>query len=165
MPDNSAPKIELLSEKKLVGKSQIMSFANNTTFELWRSFMPRRNEIKNSVGSALFSLEIFPENFFIDFNPSAEFEKWAATEVSDHASVPDNMQKLVVPEGLYAVFIHKGPASEGQRTYNYIFKEWLPSSKYTVDIRPHFALMGEKYDPNSPESEEEIWIPIKEKLV
>ncbi len=33
------PRIEILDDKKLVGKRQIMSFANNRTGDLWRSFI------------------------------------------------------------------------------------------------------------------------------
>jgi AraC family transcriptional regulator len=62
---------------------------------------------------------------------------------------------------MYAVFIHKGPASKGPETYNYIFGTWLPGSDYILDSRPHFALMGEKYKNDDPASEEEIWIPVK----
>jgi AraC family transcriptional regulator len=30
-----------------------------------------------------------------------------------------------------------------------------------LDQRPHVEVMGEKYKNNDPDSEEEIWIPIK----
>jgi len=46
---------------------------------------------------------------------------------------------------------------------NYIMSQWLPNSKYILDHRPHFELLGAKYKNNSPDSEEEVWIPIKEK--
>jgi AraC family transcriptional regulator len=66
-------------------------------------------------------------------------------------------------EGLYAIFLHKGPASQGLKTYNYIFLNWLPESGYVLDDRPHFAIMGPKYLHEDPASEEEIWIPVKAK--
>ena len=34
--------IKTIPQKKLIGKRLTMSFANNRTAELWRSFMPRR---------------------------------------------------------------------------------------------------------------------------
>ena len=34
--------IKIIPQKKLIGKRLTMSFANNRTAELWRSFMPRR---------------------------------------------------------------------------------------------------------------------------
>ncbi len=54
-----------------------------------------------------------------------------------------------------------GPASKGPETYRNIFETWLPASGYVLDNRPHFAVMGEKYRNEDPDSEEEIWIPIK----
>lgn len=157
------PRFEILPEKKLVGLQQKMSFAQNKTFELWHSFMPQRKEITHAVNSSLYSVEIYDKDFFKTFDPQRTFEKWAAVEVEDLTNIPEPMQPLVIPSGLYAVFIHKGPASEGPKTYNYIFLQWLPHSDYTLDDRPHFALMGEKYQQHDPSSEEEIWIPVQPK--
>lgn len=158
---NIQPVIKTLPEKKFVGKKITMSFSNNKTFELWRSFMPRRKEIQHTIGTDLYSIEIFAPLFFTNFNPNALFEKWAALEVSDFKNIPGGMESIVSPKGLYVVFIHKGPASNGPGTYQYIFGNWIPNSDYEVDNRPHFAVMGEKYKKDDPQSEEELWIPIK----
>ena len=153
--------IKILTEKKLIGNYIIMSFMENKTFQLWSGFMPRRKEIKNTVDSNLYSLEIFPQDYFDNFDANRTFQKWAATEVKDFDTLPAEMESLIIPTGIYAVFIHKGPAAEAHQTYHSIFAEWLPNSEYTVDDRPHFALMDEKYKKDDPNSEEEIWIPIK----
>ena len=157
------PRIEIFSGKKLVGKQVIMSFTENKTFTLWQSFMPRRKEISNNVGSELYSVEIYPPLFYSNFNPSQHFEKWAAVEVANFDAVPNGMETLQIPGGLYAVFIYHGPASEGFKTYQYILQTWLPASGYELDNRPHFAVMGEKYKNDDPDSEEELWIPLKSK--
>jgi AraC family transcriptional regulator len=157
-------RIEIATEKKLIGKHITMSFLENKTFELWSSFMPRRKEIKNQIGSDLYSLEVFTPGHFNEFDPKEHFEKWAAVEVSDFSEIPAEMESLIIPPQLYAVFIHKGDQNEAYKTYHSIFVEWLPNSEYTIDDRPHFAIMGEKYKKNDPDSEEEIWIPIKTKL-
>ena len=157
------PRIETLTEKKLIGKRMIMSFSDNKTFELWRSFMSRRKEIKNNIGTELYSIEVYAPLYFNNFNPNAEFEKWAAIEVADFETIPNEMETITLPDGLYAVFVHKGPASTGPKTYQYIFGTWLPNSDFLLDNRPHFARMGEKYKNEDPNSEEEIWIPIKAK--
>lgn len=158
---NPKLKFENLEEKKLIGKRTTMSFSDNKTPALWKSFMARRKEIQNAGGPDLFSVEIYPPFFFDNFDPTAQFEKWAAVEVTDFATVPKEMETLVLPSGLYAVFIHKGPAGDGPKTYNYIFTVWLPRSGYAIDARPHFALMGNKYKHDDMASEEEIWIPVK----
>jgi AraC family transcriptional regulator len=155
------PRIEILPEKKFVGKRIKMSFSNNQTHELWKSFMPSRREIKNNIGSDLYSVEVYEPLYFNNFNPEKEFDKWAAVEVTDFEKVPDDMDTLILPRGLYAVFLHKGAASKGPETYQYIFGTWLPASDFLLDNRPHFAVMGEKYKNDDPDSEEEVWIPVK----
>lgn len=47
--------------------------------------------------------------------------------------------------------------------FQYIFGTWLPASGYYLDNRPHFEILGHKYKNNDPDSEEEIWIPVKPK--
>lgn len=157
------PRIEILKEKKFVGKSVKISFADNKTFELWREFMPCRNEIENNIGDELFSIEIYPESFFESFDPAKKFEKWAAVEVADFENIPDELETLISPEGLYAVFVYKGKSSEAANFYQNIFQNRLPNSEFLLDARPHFSVMGEKYKNDSDDSEEEIFIPIRKK--
>jgi AraC family transcriptional regulator len=62
---------------------------------------------------------------------------------------------------MYAVFTHRGPASTFARTAGYIYGVWLPASDYMLDARPHLAVMGPDYDPQDPEAEEEVWVPVR----
>jgi AraC family transcriptional regulator len=123
--------------------------------------MPRRKEIKNNIGSELYSIEVYEPLYFNNFNPEKEFDKWAAVEVIDFETVPDDMETLTSPGGLYTVFIYKGSADKASETYRYIFGTWLPASDFLLDVRPHFAVMGEKYKNDETDSEEEVWIPVK----
>ncbi|MDJ0755023.1 MAG: GyrI-like domain-containing protein [Ardenticatenaceae bacterium] len=157
------PRIEHLVSKKLIGQKMTMSLVANKTGVLWRNFMPKRREIQNAIGRDLFSLQIYDPSYFANFDPHREFEKWAAVEVTDFDQVPPEMETMILPEGLYAVFMHQGPASTGQKTFETIFTSWLPNSEYTLDNRPHFELLGAKYKNEDPESEEEFWIPVKAK--
>ncbi|PIB34211.1 AraC family transcriptional regulator [Reichenbachiella sp. 5M10] len=154
------PRIEQLEEKKLVGVRLKMSMANNRTGQLWGSFMPRRSEIKNSLTKDVVSMQIYDATHFLNFNPQREFEKWATTEVSDFGMIPEGMESFVLPGGAYAVFDYKGSSAD-HSVFEYIFGRWLPNSRYELDDRPHFEVLGAKYKNNDPDSEEEIWIPIK----
>lgn len=159
------PRIETLLKKKLVGKSLRMSLANNKTTELWRSFMPERKMIKNTVSSELFSMQIYDKSLnFKDFNPQTEFIKCAMIETSEFENIPKNMETRILNGGLYAVFLHKGMAKDFSKTAQYIFSQWLPNSDYELDQREHFELLGAKYKPNDEKSEEEVWIPIKKRI-
>ncbi|MBC6998106.1 GyrI-like domain-containing protein [Cytophaga sp. FL35] len=155
------PRIEFLTEKKLVGHFLSMSLQNNRTFELWSGFMPKKRLVKNRIGTSLYSLQVYPKSKRESvFSPAKEFVKWAAVEVSEFEN--DDFETMILPAGEYAVFIHKGPPSGFPETMNAIFNGWLPNSGYELDNRPHFELLGEKYKNNHPDSEEEVWIPIKE---
>jgi AraC family transcriptional regulator len=154
------PRFEQVTEKHVVGMKVKMSLVNNKTNLLWQGFMPRRTEINHVANTNLYSIEIYGPDFFNPFNPNVEFEKWAAVEVSPVETIPAGMETIVIPPGLYAVFIHKGPPSLGPKTYQYILGTWIPGSPYALDTRPHFAVMGEKYKHDDPDSEEEMWVPI-----
>lgn len=156
------PTIKIFPETKFIGKNLSFTYADYRAFELWSSFMPRRNEIQNALGTDLFNIQINPENF--DFNPQTKFVKWAVVSVSDFDFIPEGMQSLIIEEGLYAVFNHIGDASKARETFGYIFGVWLPNSEYELDNRPQFEILGEKYKNNAPDSEEEIWIPVKRKV-
>lgn len=156
------PRFEKLTEKKLVGMHLSMSLVDNRTFKLWSGFMPRRKEITNNCTNNLFSIQVYSQSYFADFQPTTEFEKWATIEVRDFQAVPQGMETFVLEGGLYAVFDHKG-SGEDSSIFEYIYGSWIPKSNYILDDRPHFELLGEKYKYGDANSEEEIWIPIRAK--
>lgn len=121
------PRFETIEEKKLAGKRLTMSLARNRTTEVWGSFMPCRKGIHNAVGPALYSLQDYPPSYFHHFDPAQEFVKWAAVEVSDFDTLPAGIEAFVLPCGLYAVFLHKGPSTD-TRIFQYIYTDWLPRS-------------------------------------
>ncbi|MES2656561.1 MAG: GyrI-like domain-containing protein [Bacteroidota bacterium] len=155
------PSITTIAAKKLVGLSVTMSFADNKTGLLWRTFMPKRNEIQDTVNSDLYSLQLYPSAIIENgFQLDTVFEKWALKEVSSFDNIPEGMQPFVLPGGLYAVFHYKGLSTD-TTIFDIIFKTWLPQSAYVLDNRPHFEILGALYKNNDPASEEDIYIPIK----
>lgn len=160
------PVIKHLSAKTLIGKHATMSLAANTTAVLWKAFMQQRKHIENFIGTDLFSIQVYGTDMgadFSNFSMETVFEKWAATEVSSLAVIPEGMEAFTLPAGLYAVFLHRDSAGDFKKTFEGIFHTWLPGSGYVMDNRPHFELLGNNYINNSPLSEEEVWIPIKAK--
>lgn len=156
------PKIVNIAPKKLIGFSIEMSLLDNKTQTIWQLFMPRLKEIKNAVSADLFSLQNYPENYFTNFTPETLFTKWAAIEVNDFENIPEGFEKLAIPEGKYAVFLHKGNTEMFAKTAQYIYAEWLPNSGFQLDNKPHFEVLGDNYlGHENPESEEEVWVPIK----
>jgi len=156
------PTIHRLEEKKLIGQCLEMSMKDSKIGELWRSFLPKRKEIANHVSNDLISLAVYKPSHFSDFDPTNKFERWAAVEVADFDNIPNGLCPFVLPDGLYAVFHYVGSSADSS-IFQYIFGIWLPKSDYTLDDRPHFEVLGDNYKNNDPTSEEEIWIPIKER--
>ena len=158
------PIIRTLEKTRIVGKMARMSLNRNTTAQLWGEFMPLRSTIEDRLDASFWSVEVYPgPDFFKSFDPAREFEKWAAVPVGSPAFIPEDLETLLIPGGLYAVFAYKGKESEVSQMYGYIYGAWVPESGYDLDQRPHFAVMGAKYKREHPDSEEELWIPIREK--
>ena len=158
------PTIELLKTTLLLGQKRKMSFTENKTVELWQSFAPRIKEIQNAASPLLYSVEVYPStDFYQNFDPDREFEKWAAVEVLNEENIPEGMEILSVPVGLYTRFPYRGKASEAEGLFHYIFGEWLPGSEYEMDSRPFLAVMGPNYKGEDSESEEDFFVPVRRK--
>ena len=159
------PEIVEIEEKMLVGIKVSTSLADDKTSLLWKRFMQSREAIRNNKNDDLFSVQIYGENFIREeFDSQSVFEKWAAMETMDHSFIPKGLQKLEIPAGMYAVFIHNGTANEFAETAKFIFEDWLPASEYVLDNRPHFEVLGKEYKgPDNPDSKERIWIPVKKR--
>lgn len=156
------PTIKTFPPTKFIGTNLSFTYADYRAFELWSSFMHHRKEILNTIGTDLYNIQINSENF--DFSPNTPFVKWAVVEVSNFDLVPEGMETLEIQQGLYAVFNYKGSQSNAAAFFNAIYTQWLPSSGYELGNHPQFEILGEKYKNNNPNSEEEIWIPIKNKV-
>ncbi len=161
---NNEPRIKELTNLSLVGVHQTMSLAENRTASLWQTFMPQLKELASRVGADLYSLQQYPVDYFNSFDPTRSFEKWAAVAVSSVDPIPAGMDTLRL-NGTYAIFDFQGTPAEFGNAIQYILSIWLPPSDYQLDDRPHFELLGEKYKRNDPLSEEEIWIPIRKRVI
>ncbi|MEI7509459.1 MAG: GyrI-like domain-containing protein [Flavobacterium sp.] len=157
------PTIKTFPNTKFIGKNLSFTYSDYRAFELWSSFMPRRNEIQKVIGFELYNIQINPDNF--DFHPNTPFVKWAVVSVSNFDFIPEGFETLEIQEGLYAVFQYKGDQSNSPAFFNAIYTEWLPASNYELDYRPQFEILGEKYKTNDPNSQEEIWIPVKHRNI
>ncbi len=153
------PKIVEIQEKKMLGMRLEMSLVDNKTGDLFSKFMPRRKEIGTIVSDGTYALQQYD---FKSFSPQTVFEKWACVEVNDFMNIPDEMETFILQSGIYAVFTHKGTTENFIQLMKYILHAWLPNSNYKLDDRPHFEFLTSTYlGPNNPDSEEEVWIPIR----
>ena len=153
------PRIEQIDEKYFIGMSIEMSLVENKTFQLFSTFMPRKKEILNYKNHDVFDLIIYPEGYFLKFNPTTNFKKHALVEVPNFDNTPEGMEQFTLPSGKYVVFTIKGHIPNPE-IFNYIYSTWLPNSEFNLDDRPHFDILSEKVQQKSPDANQELWIPV-----
>ena len=147
-----------LPEIQLSGLSRKMSFSKDETALLWKDFMISKSNL--SIPFELYDVGIYSENFFRNFDPNLKFEKWAALETKNLHEKPSVFQELLIPAGLYLRYRYKGHPKLVAKTYQFLLGQYLPTSKFNLDNRPHFALMGNSYKNDSSESEEDLYLPV-----
>ncbi len=100
-----------------------------------------------------------------DFGTTGMFRYVAGIPVQKIDAVPDGMVSCTVPAGLYAIFTHTGTLATLQKTYDYIYGTWLPSSEYQLDAaRPDFEYYDERFTTGTdPASKFDIFIPLTTK--
>ncbi len=158
---NLTPNIITYPQTMLLTKGLIMSFAEDKTPTLWKTFSPLIKNISHRDGNEKFSVQVYPNaDFFTQFKITNTFKKYAGVKVLSHELTNNDLELLIIPEGLYAEFDYIGKPSLANDTYRYIFYDWLPSSPYQLDSRPHLAIMSEKYKGEVDDSEEKLLIPI-----
>jgi AraC family transcriptional regulator len=154
-------RIEQIPTRNFIGMNLRMSSAKDRSAELWRSFMPKRKQIKKAIGENVYSIQQFDQ--VPDFNiPVGEdlYTNWAVQEVEAGVTIPEGMTPFILQGGFYAIFLHRGTPADFPVTARYIFQTWLPASGYKVENRPFFQILTPAYNPGNPASEEEVYIPI-----
>ena len=66
--------------------------------------MRDRKEIKNSIDSNLYSLEVYPVGYFNHFDAKNIFLIYFAMEVSDLNEIPSAMEALIITKGITCCF-------------------------------------------------------------
>lgn len=86
----------------------------------------------------------------------------ACVVVSKEVTPEGEVGVKTIEGGRYAVFMHKGPYTEFQKTYDYIYGTWLPDSGEQLRDEPCFEKYLNSLDKTKPENlKTEIYIPLK----
>jgi AraC family transcriptional regulator len=94
-------------------------------------------------------------------------KKWfymACGGVENLNNIPATMVGKIIPAHTYAVFTHKGLLRDLGKTFQYVYHEWLPNSKYKIGDCYDFELYDERFKGgDNPDSEIDIYLPVVEK--
>ncbi|MFD6281324.1 GyrI-like domain-containing protein [Streptomyces sp. NPDC060209] len=80
------------------------------------------------------------------------------------AEVPEDMDALDVPAGMWAVFEDSGPFPQAlQHLWRDVFTQWFPSNPY--GSRPGPEILSVRLSPDGAQADAELWIPVERSAV
>ena len=171
------PKIMTLRSFIVAGKRNLTTFENEQHFDdvpvFWNQFYARRlyEQLGYSHGQtrADYGVSIFEEfniDLFDDKNKrkGLEFDYLTGVRISSPKKIPEDMEVISIPQGLYAVFHHR-PANDYNLIQNLIdtwryIDYWLPNSEYEHSGSYEFN----EYYPQRNRLSKAIYIPLKPKI-
>lgn len=158
---------------KLIGMERKLRMAEIPVVipQMWMQFMSRVGEIKNRVdlktSFGLYEMDKMNEEWDVDseFDIDEEFTAFTGVEVTNFDMVPDKMVTRSIKKHKYAVFTHSGNIKDLPKSYDFIYKEWYPTSGYKFAAPFDFELYDERFNYENPsKSEIDIYLPIKDKV-
>ncbi|MFJ8859503.1 GyrI-like domain-containing protein [Streptomyces sp. NPDC102451] len=76
------------------------------------------------------------------------------------AEVPEDLDALAVPAGLWAVFAHSGQFPQAlQYLWRDVFTQWFPSNPYAG--RPGPEILSVRLSEDGAQADAELWIPVE----
>jgi AraC family transcriptional regulator len=155
------PRFEHKPTFTVAGLTCQSTMANNIIPQLWDRFNDKRKEFSKRISEHCFGVCYYEK--MENMGPDTPFTYMAGMLVKSEADAPADWETRTVPACDYAIFEHKGALDTLQRTYDYIFREWLPTSEYEFVNQDDFEIYGERFKYGEPDSIMEIWIPVKKK--
>jgi AraC family transcriptional regulator len=94
------------------------------------------------------------------------FMYFTGVAVGEFAPIHPLLSRVYIQPQRYAVFTHRGSASDIRRTTDAVIGSWLPKSGYQHsrpnEQAPDFIeVYGENFDPTTGLGDIEVWLPVK----
>jgi AraC family transcriptional regulator len=127
---------------------------NNEIPQMWQVLGPRTPEIKQMTGEQV----AYGVCANMDME-THEFDYIAGFRVNSAEEVPEGMVAFEVPGARYAVFTTTLPKIG--ETFQNAYHTWLPGAGHQPSGGPELELYDERFDPQDPNSEFEVYIPVE----
>ncbi len=148
-----------LEAQRFFGFSTETSLIQDHTMRVFQQLMPIRAQHPSYANEQVYDIQIYPADYYKQFNPSATFIKWAALAEQDSSLDELGLAKLCVPAGKYLCFQMGG--REPEQFFSKLYTVWLPQSKYSLDHRPHFDKIWPDKVTRGSILKQEVYIPIQ----
>ena len=148
------PRFEHKDTFTVVGIARQFTMSNNTIPQLWDDFIKRDGDIPNSINTMSLGVCYYEPNY--ESGKDIPFTYMAGRMVSRVEDIPAGMTAHTLPACDYAVFEHVGSLESLRKTYDYIFRVWLPASEYNMAGCDDFELYDARFKYGQPDSIIEI---------
>jgi AraC family transcriptional regulator len=121
---------------------------------LWQRFVPLIGHIPGQVGNVAYGV-------CYNTDEDGNLDYIAGCEVSDFSRLQPNLTSLRIPAQRYAVFAHKEHVSTIRRSWDAIWRTWLPESGHQAVDAPALERYAEDFNSLTGFGGIELWVPIK----
>jgi AraC family transcriptional regulator len=154
------PRITRLEKMSVVGVTAYGEPSTGIFTKTWDIFLNLEKRFTWKNENVGYGIEFYTDEFFNE-------NKWfymAAMEVDSLSDIPTTLVGKVILAHTYCVFNCRGGIAELGNVFRYAYDKWIPGSKYEVADCYDFELYDERFKgADNPETEIDIYIPIKEK--
>jgi AraC family transcriptional regulator len=119
----------------------------------WQRFLPHLGYIAGQLGGTAYGVRCNSDD-------AGNFDYVCGAEVEHFSGIPSDWRCLRIPEQTYAVFFQRDHISTIRATWNTIWNQWLPNSKYEPLDAPEFERYEENFNSATGTGGFEIWIPV-----
>lgn len=156
-----SPDIRILPETKITGLRGITSLSDNRLPQLWEQFQSLKKNLSPATTPGYSICETLQATYTQDGDVIYSVIVGIPALANTLPPLPPLVEKTI-PPGKYAIFTHQGSLTNLNKTYQYIYGTWLPTSKEELDNREDFEIYEhEIISYNDPANEVKIHIPIK----
>ncbi|HWI65017.1 MAG TPA: AraC family transcriptional regulator [Symbiobacteriaceae bacterium] len=152
------PRIVELPERLIVGMQYVGKNQNGEIPQVWGAFNPRACEVPHRIlpAQSIGYCEI------ID-NPKeeGEFSYICGVFVGQIGELPPGMVARTIPAQTYVVFTHEGSADALGKSYEYIWRTWMPASQYEAVMTHDYELYDERFDARSATWVLDLYVPVR----
>lgn len=127
----------------------------NEIFQMWQALGARMPEIPQVINPEI----AYGLSDNVDHD-TGEFDYVAGLEVREGTALPEGMVQWEVAGGTYAVFPCTLPTLG--EVFDAVYSTWLPKSGYQRADGPEVERYDEHFDPQDPDSQLEVFIPIRQ---
>ncbi len=154
------PRIVKLDKLTLIGRPYFGDAEGNKFAQAWDRFFPFAKEITPRVNeNAWYGVEMYGPEFEKDH----QWMYFPSTEVGSLDAIPEALFAKVLPAATYAVFTVKGGIPKISETFMYAYGSWIPASPYEVAHPYDFEYYDERFKDDDPDTELDLYIPIRPK--